>query len=340
MTHGGGGSPTLDEVARLAGVSRATASRAINGGSKVSPTARQAVDAAVRQLGYSPNAAARSLATRRSDSVAVILPESDETVFSDPFFGRMLHVVTRTLTQHDLLMVPLIAERGEQEERMLRFLRGRHVDGAIVASHHRDDALADHLADMGLPCVLIGRPWTGEQRVTYVDSDNIGASRLATRVLVDRGCTRIGTIAGPSDMFAGHDRLEGWRQELAAARLPADAIVEGDFTEDGGLRACRRLLDLYPDLDGIFAASDLMAAGALRELTARGHRVPDDIALVGYDDLGTAERTVPPLTTLRNPIGDMAAEAVRLLVEEMEASVKGAPRRVVFVPELVRRESA
>ncbi|SFB94257.1 transcriptional regulator, LacI family [Nocardioides terrae] len=340
MTHGGGGSPTLDEVARVAGVSRATASRAINGGSKVSPQAQRAVDDAVRRLGYSPNAAARSLATRRSDSVALILPESDEMVFSDPFFGRMLHVVSRTLTRLDLLMVPLIAERGEQEERMLRFLRGRHVDGAIVASHHRDDALADHLADMGLPSVLIGRPWTGEERVTYVDSDNIGASRQATRVLVQRGCTRIGTIAGPSDMFAGHDRLEGWRQELAAAGLPAHAVVEGDFTEDGGTRACTTLLDLHPDLDGIFVASDLMAAGALRVLNARRRRVPEDVAVVGYDDLGTAERTEPPLTTLRNPIGDMAAEACRLLVEDMESSTKGAPRRVVFVPELVRRASA
>lgn len=333
-----GHASTLGEVAALAGVSKATASRAINGRHKVSPQAQAAVLDAVRELGYTPNGAARSLVTRRTGSVAVILPESDERVFTDPFFARLLHQVARSLREHDLQLVLLLAQPGD-ETRLLTYLRGRYVDGAVVASHHRDDHLAEHLSDVGLPCVFIGAPWTGGERVSVVDSDNTGAATQAVRVLLESGRRRIATIAGPGDMRAGHDRLQGWRQQLEAAGLDSSLVAFGDFTEDSGAAACAQLLDAAGDLDGIFAASDLMALGAMRELESRGIRVPDDVAIVGYDDLGVAERTRPPLTTLRNPIGEMATEAVRILLEAIDHGGHGAPRRVVFVPELVRRDS-
>ena len=257
--------PTLDEVARVAGVSRATASRAINGGSRVSASARQRVDEAVRSLGYVPNPAARSLVTRRTDSVAVIVPEPDDRIFSDPFFARTLRGVDRMLAANDLQLVLLLATPGAEGARTLRYLSHRHVDGAVVASHHRNDGLADHLVAIGLPCVFVGRPWVGD-RVTYVDVDNVAGGREATKLLVDRGCTRIGTIAGPSDMTAAVDRLHGWHEAMGAADLPTEAVAIGDFTEAGGEAAARELLDRHPDLDGIAVASDLMAAGALRVL--------------------------------------------------------------------------
>ncbi|MFI5622147.1 LacI family DNA-binding transcriptional regulator [Nocardioides sp. NPDC051685] len=331
--------PTLDEVARLAGVSRATASRAINGGSRVSAKAAQAVAEAVQTLGYVPNPAARSLVTRRTDTVAMVVPESDERVFADPFFARTLHVVTQALAQRDLQVVLLIAQPGEEVQRSLRYLRGGHVDGAIVVSHHRNDALADHLAAIGLPVAFIGRPLTGADKVFYTDPDNIAGAREVTNILIERGCRRIGTITGPIDMSAGTDRAAGWRAALDAAGLATDAVVEGDFTEDGGEAACEILLRDHPDIDGLMVASDLMAAGALRALGRAGRRVPDDIAVVGYDDLGIAERTTPPLTTVKNPIGDMAREAVRLLLAQLDGGTT-IPRRVVFAPELVRRTSA
>lgn len=338
-----GQAPTLDEVARLAGVSKATASRAINGRSKVSARAQTAVDNAVRTLGYTPNAAARSLVTRRTGSVALIVPESDERIFADPFFARMLHLVARALRARDLQLVLLIAQPGDDEERLLQYLRGRYVDGAIVVSHHRDDRLAEHLSDLGLPCVFIGRPWVGAERVSYVDSDNVDAAGQAVRALIAAGRRRIATIAGPRDMRAGHDRLEGWRRELSGAGLATDLVAFGDFTEDSGAEACATLLAAADEagdrIDGIFAASDLMAQGAMRELAARGLRVPEDVAIVGYDDLGVAERTHPPLTTLHNPIGQMVTEAVRLLTESVDEGGKGAPRRVIFVPELIVRAS-
>lgn len=331
---------TLDEVARLAGVSRTTASRAINGGAKVSAKAQKAVDDAVRTLGFSPNTAARSLASRRTGSVALVLPEPDERVFADPFFARALQLVTTHFAARDLQVVLLIAQPGEEAQRMLRYLSGRPVDGVVVASHHRADGLATHLADLEMPSVFIGRPWTGDDRVSYVDSDNISAGRRAARLLIDRGCRRIAHIAGPADMHAGADRLEGWRLEVGEAGLPTDAVAPGDFTMAGGQAACRHLLDTHPGVDAIFAASDLMAVGAVRELTTRGLRVPDDVAVVGYDDLGVAEHATPPLTTLRNPIADMATEACRLLGDQMSPGAAAGHRHVVFVPDLVRRESA
>ncbi|EHR52680.1 transcriptional regulator [Saccharomonospora marina XMU15] len=333
------GSPTLEEVARLAGVSRATASRAINGGSRVSARAQRAVEDAVRRLGYTPNTAARSLVTRRTDSVALIVPEPDEHVFSDPFFARTLHVVTNVLSERDLQVVLLIARPGDDKQRVLRYLRGRHIDGAIVVSHHRDDGLSDRLAALELPSTFIGRPWTCTDQLSYVSTDNFDGANKAARLLIERGCRRIGTIAGPADMTVGRDRLEGWRQALTGAGLPTDAVVHGDFTEAGGADACETLLQAHPDLDGLVVASDLMASGAIRVLTARGRRVPDDIAVTGYDDLGIAERTDPPLTTLRNPISEMAEQAALLLIEQLDGD-DISPRHAVFTPTLIRRRSA
>lgn len=337
--NGTGNAPTLDEVARLAGVSRATASRAINGGNRVSPAAKAAVGAAVQALGYTPNPAARSLVTRRTDSVALVVPEPDERVFTDPFFVHTLRSVNRVLTPRDLQLVLLIARPGEEERRMLRYLGRRHIDGAIVVSHHSGDRLAEHFGSLGLPSAFVGRPWTGADKVAYVDTDNIAGARLATQRLIDRGCARIATIAGPVDMAAGIDRLEGWRAALRDAGLPDDAVANGDFTEIGGQAAAAELLATYPDLDGLVVASDLMAVGALRVLAEAGRRVPDDIAVTGYDDLGVAERTNPPLTTIRNPIGEMAEHATRLLLEQVDGEREPHPIRVIFPPAIVVRES-
>ena len=339
-TAGPGSSPTLDEVARLAGVSRATASRAINGGDRVSARAQAAVDEAVRTLGYTPNPAARSLVTRRTGSLGLVVPEPDERVFSDPFFARTLRAVTRVLAERDLQPVLLLTRPGEDEARMLRYLRNRHIDGALVVSHHRSDALAEHLTALELPCAFVGRPWTGADKVAYVDTDNLAGGREATQALIDGGRTRIGTIAGPDDMSVSVDRLEGWRTTMRAAGLADDAVARGDFTERGGERAAEALLAHHPYLDGIVAASDLMAAGALRVLAATGRSVPGDVALIGYDDLGVAERTDPPLTTIRNPIAEMAEQATRLLLQQVDGDTSVRPMRVIYPPTLVRRESA
>lgn len=181
----------------------------------------------------------------------------------------------------------------------------------LVVSHHRSDGLSDRLAEMQLPSAFVGRPWTCADRLSYVDTDNVEGGRLATQALLDRGCRRIGTVA----------------------------VATGDFTEEGGAAATRELLERHPDVDGIFVASDLMAIGALRVLQESGRTVPDDVALVGYDDIGVAERTTPPLTTVSNPTRELATRATRMLLDAVGDGAS-TPLRLIVTPTLVRRESA
>ncbi len=334
--------PTLEEVAARAGVSRSTASRAINGGLRVSPETLASVEAAVAELGYLPNRAARSLVTRRTDSIALVFPEPDERVLTDPFFAGTLSGVSAALADSDIQMVLVIARPG-QSQRTVRYLRSGHVDGTIVVSHHRDDALDRALVEARLPSVFIGRPIgaTGEDDagLQYVDVDNVEGGRLATERLLDLGRRRIATIAGPQDMSAGIDRLAGWRAAMAQAGQPDDALVVGDFTIAGGAAAARTLLAQHPDVDGIFVASDLMASGALTALAEAGRTVPDDVAVVGYDNSAIAASTTPPLTSVVQPVVAMArAAGLRLLDQLQGGADRGAP--VIFAPELVVRASA
>ena len=330
--------PTIRDVAAAAGVSRATASRVINGGHLVSPATRAAVDAAIAELGFTPNPAARSLATRRTGSVALVVPEPDSRLLTDPFFGGIINGLSRALEAADLQMVLLIARDGAGARRAGHFLTTGHVDGAVIASHHRDDALNQKIVDADLPAIFIGRP-IDVPTAHYVDMDNTLGARLATRRLVERGARHIGTIAGPQDMTPGVNRLAGWRQELHDAGQPADAIEYGDFTAASGAAAMERLLTANPDLDGVFIASDLMAASALPVLAAHGRRVPEDVAVVGFDDLEISESTDPPLTTVRQPVARMAARAGEILAH-MLADGTTPQEPELFGAELVVRASA
>lgn len=330
--------PTLEQVAERAGVSRSTASRAINGGLRVSPEALEAVAAAVADLGYTPNRAARSLVTRRTDSVALVVPEPDERVLSDPFFAGVLNGVSSALVESDLQLLLIIARPGDSE-RTVRYLRAGHVDGAIVVSHHRDDSIDRALEESRLPSVFIGRPLTERRGLPFVDTDNVSGARLATEHLIAGGRRRIGTITGPPDMAAGVDRLSGWREALTAAGLPTDAVVHGDFTIESGTAGARELLERHPDLDALFIASDLMAAGAMPVLADLGREVPGDVAVVGYDNSGIAVTTKPNLTTVVQPVIAMA----RAAGEDLVAQLHGEPPReapMIFAPELVVRGSA
>ena len=328
--------PTLEQVAARAGVSRSTASRAINGGDRVSTRALAAVEAAIVDLGYTPNRAARSLVTRRTDSIALVVPEPDELALSDPFVLAVLQGLASSLGHSDVQVVLAIARPGETE-RTLRFLRGGHVDGAIVVSHHHGGDLGPGLAELSLPLVFVGRPLLPDGSAQYVDTDNVDGAAQATRHLIERGRRRIATIAGPPDMSAGVERLEGWRRTLVAAGRSVDAVVHAGFTLAAGQAAAHRLLDEHPDVDGIVAASDLIAVGALAALSARGKRVPADVAVVGYDDLGVAATAQPPLTTVVQPAVAMAQAAG----ERLLALLAGGPARQpeVFPATLVVRSS-
>ena len=333
-----GHAPTLEDVAARAGVSRATASRVVNADPRVGETARAAVSAAVAELGYRPNRAARRLVTRAADSIAVVVPESDERVFSDPFFSGTLRGVTRAVGSLPMQVVLVMGNPDDGDHRMERYLRGGHTDGAIVVSHHQNDNLWRVLEETRLPSVFLGRPYAPEAaRMPYVDVDNATGAGLAARHLVERGCRRIGTVTGPLDMSAGRDRLRGWQEVLTGAGLDTGLVEQGDFTAAGGAEATRRLLGRCPDLDGLFVASDQMAVAAIGELGVTGRVVPTDVAVVGYDDSPAATMSRPSLTTVVNPIAEMASRAVDLLLRVMGGE-KVDPE--ILPTELKVRESA
>ncbi|MEE4544990.1 LacI family DNA-binding transcriptional regulator [Streptomyces sp. V4-01] len=312
--------PTLEAVAARAGVSRATASRVVNGGAGVRGPLVERVRQAVDELGYIPNQAARTLVTRRNDAIAVIVAEPETRVFTDPFFAQQVRGISRELTGHDNQLVLLLSDGASDDGRLGRYLAGGHVDGALILSLHADDSLTGLARGAGVPVVIGGRPTWSEEHTgrgtLYVDCDNRGGARDAVRHLAGLGRRRIAHITGPLDQPASVDRLDGFRDVLPDT--PAELIVEGDFTPDGGARAMRLLLERSPDLDGVFAASDVMASGALRVLRERGRRVPEDVAVVGFDDMvSVAEWTDPPLTTVRQDIEEMGRLMARLLLRSL-----------------------
>jgi DNA-binding LacI/PurR family transcriptional regulator len=329
--------PTLESVASRAGVSRATASRVVNGSPTVAPHIRDAVLRAVADLGYVPNQAARSLVTQRTDSIALVLTESAGRVFSDdPFFPSIVQGASQELDAAGKQLVLMMVNSGASHERVEQFTLGGHVDGVMVASLHGADPLPGTLARMGIPVVVNGRP-LGRAAVPYVDVANEEGGRIAVRHLLATGRQRIATIAGPQDMVAGIDRLNGYRAELHDSDRRSIVAV-GDFTRESGIAAMRQLLDDDPGLDAVFAASDLMASGALRALRQAGRRVPDDVAVIGFDDNDIARYTEPALTTVRQPIVDIGRTMARQLLriaggETVEAAT-------VLPIELVVRESA
>jgi DNA-binding LacI/PurR family transcriptional regulator len=334
------GGATLEAVAKVAGVSRATVSRVVNGSPKVSDDVRKAVEAAVAELGYVPNRAARALVTRRSDSIAVVIAEPSGRIFNDPFFPRLLRGISASLRARDLQLVLLMPSSVAEAQRTADYLAAGHVDGALLVSLHDDDPLPGRMAEAGIPIVVSPRPRVA-LAVTYVDVDNRGGANVAVAHLVSQGRRVIGTVAGPSDMAPGVDRLAGYRDALQEAGLERVASLEavGDFTQEGGARAMGRLLEARPDIDAVFAASDLMAAGALSVLAAAGRRVPEDVAVVGFDDSPVATSTRPALTSVRQPIEEMGEEMARLLITTIEGSDR-APRRVILATQLIRRASS
>jgi DNA-binding LacI/PurR family transcriptional regulator len=303
----------------------------------VSPEAQVAVDDAVSRLGYAPNRAARTLVTRRTDSIALVVPEPDARILTDPFLAGVLRGVSEGLGGTELQLVLLLARPGERPGHIARYLRSGHVDGVIVASHHKADQIEPELSRSRLPAVFVGRPFD-TQSLHFVDVDNGAGGAVATRRLIDRGCRRVATITGPLDMTAALDRYDAWRHTLGAAGLEGVAVESGDFTVAGGAAAMERILAAHPDVDGVFAASDLMATGALQVLRAAGRRVPDDVAVVGFDALG-AERTTPRLTTVLQPVVEMVSAATSTLLD-MVAGNPGPAEPQIFVPRLVEGDSA
>jgi DNA-binding LacI/PurR family transcriptional regulator len=278
--------------------------------------------------------------TQRTESIALILPETANRVFSDDlFFPAIIRGVGVELEAADKQLVLMMAGSAASHDRVERYAQAGHVDGVMFASMHGADPLPGSLARLGIPVVCSGRPMSPtESEVPYVDVDHVGGVGQAVQHLLDKGRRRIATIAGPQDMVAGVDRLNGYRAALAAAGL-AEHVAVGDFTRESGVRAMIKLLHDDPELDAVFVASDMMAHGALQALKDAGRRVPEDVSVIGFDDFEISRYSDPPLTTVRQPIVDMGRTMARQMLGLVNNKLD-VPREVVLATELVVRESA
>ncbi|MEU6355265.1 LacI family DNA-binding transcriptional regulator [Streptomyces sp. NPDC047072] len=336
-THGR--RPTLEDVARYSGVSRSTVSRVINGEPRVRAEVVEQVRRVIADLGYVPNQAARQLVTHRTNAVAVVAPQPQNRLFLDPFFDCLLRGVRRELAGYGAQAVLLFLDEPDDYTRVADYLAGGHVDGAVLFALHPGDRLHEMTDRLDIPVVFGGRPLLrdgGTVRAhACVDGDNRGGARQAVQHLVALGRTRVATVTGPYDQeHSAADRLAGYRDVLPDA--PPELTERADYTQQGGADAMAALLDRRPDLDAVFAASDLMASGVLRTLRERGRRVPEDVAVIGFDDLtAIAEATDPLLTTVHQDVEEMGRLMARLLFErttELPSAI--VPTR------LVRRASA
>ncbi|WP_285632627.1 LacI family DNA-binding transcriptional regulator [Lentzea sp. NBRC 102530] len=330
--------PRIEEVARVAGVSKSTVSRVINGEKYVSERSRQAVHRAIALLGYSPNHAARTLAGSKANAIALVISELGSRVLADPFFAGVLRGVHAELAGHHVQLLVMMNQPLDGEDQ-IAYLTGGHVDGALVVSLHGEDPLPRTLHETGLPTVVGGRPLVGGS-VPFVDADNFTGALEAVRYLISLGRQKIATIAGPHDMAVGMDRLSGWRCGLAEHGMAVDLVAHsGDFTPESGALAMLQLLRRAPDLDAVFVAADIMALGALRVLQERGYRVPGDVAVVGFDDSVLASTAVPPLTTVRQDVEGFGRTMTWRLLAELAGEEK-LPQSVLLPTSLVRRASA
>lgn len=329
--------PTINDVATAAGVSRGTVSRVLNGGRWVSPDATHAVEAAIRKTGYRVNPHARSLATARTGSVAFLLNETTDRLFSDPNFSVLLTAASQAVAKRDLTLVLILAGSDEERRRARDFLLGGHVDGVLVVSWHRnsDRSLLLDLTRANIPVIACGIPLELENKIAWVAADDYEGAREMTRHLIDRGRHHLATITGPEDQPGGIQRLRAFRDELGDAFDPA-LVASGDYSFASGREGMATLFDAGRPIDGVFAANDAMAAGAIAEIQGRGLRVPHDIAVGGFDDSPIARSCSPSITTMHQPFDQITSEMVRLLV----GAIDGERRSTVLIhTDLIERES-
>ena len=330
---------TLEDIARQAGVSRSTVSRVVNDHPNVKPAVRQRVLTVIETTGYRPNPAARALASQRSWMIGLVLSQSASLLFTDPFYPHLIKGFARACNRFNYTLTLFLVGNLDDEKTILTRVTHRGLlDGVLVQSgHHGDQDIIGRLVEAGIPQVIIGRPFHPEQ-VSYVDIDNVHASQNAVSHLIRLGRRRIATITGPLQSTVGLDRREGYVKALTGRGLTVDEalLAEGDFTETGGYFAMKQLIPAGPD--AVFAASDVMALGAMRAAREAGLRVPEDVAFVGFDDLPIAGVSEVLLTTVRQPTTELGERAVELLIDQIENGIQ-PPRHVIMGTELIVRES-
>ncbi len=297
-------------------MSRGTVSRVINGERYVSPGARAAVETAIREVGYTPNTAARNLKTKRSGAIGLIVHEPHSLFLEDPNIGSILVGTNEVLSRADYQLVTLIVDSARDSDRVAEYLRGGFVDGVVIISARVADPIGEAVARMGIPATYVGHP-AGLKDIAYVAIDNLTAARTITQRLLATGRRRVGMIASGLDRDSGRDRLAGFRAAVGPL-FDERAVVEFPlYTHDAGVQGAQVLLHRFADLDGIFAASDAIAVGAVDALQRAGRMVPRDVGVVGFDDSSWATRSHPAISTVRQPASELGKAAARRVLDQI-----------------------
>jgi LacI family transcriptional regulator len=327
---------TLEDIARLSGVSRSTVSRVINVDTNVKEETRQKVLRVIQSINFQPNLAARSLAAGRTSIIGLVIPAGVSALFVDPYFPQFIQGVSTACNLHAYSVMLWLAEPEFERRTISQILHNGLVDGVVVSSALIVDPISNSLYESQMPFIQVGRHPTLD--INYIDVDNTRASRDATLHLLRLGRKAVATITGPQNQVAGFDRYQGYQLAMQDRQLPLrpELVVEGDFTELGGYTAMLRLLPERPD--AVFIASDMMAVGAIRAIHEANLRIPEDIAVIGFDDIPTASKIDPALTTVRQPVRSMGALAVEMLIDII-AHPGAQTRHILVDTELVIRSS-
>jgi LacI family transcriptional regulator len=329
---------TIKEIAKIAGVSRSTVSRVINDNPNVSERTRSKVQSIIDEMEYQPNPVARSLISGRTRVLGLVIPMAFSSLFTNPFFSLLSQGISSTCTVNNYTLMLWLIEPDYAKRTNDNILNNRLIDGVIVASNVIDDPLIEGLIKRKVPLVQIGR--NNYPNVSSVDADNIHGSIMAVRHLINIGRKQLATVTGHMDLFSGRDRLSGFKRGLQEKNLPIleKRIAFGDFTEKGGYFQTKLLLS-RTEFDGLFVASDMMCFGAIQAIQEAGLKIPEDIAVISFDDIPAAARHQPALTTIRQPIHQMGSIAAQTLIDQLESNDTATPRRIILPTELVLRES-
>ena len=325
----------MREVAEHAGVSVTTVSHVVNNTRTVNPDTRSRVEETMRVLGYQPNVVARNLRRGKTHTIGIILPDS-----ANPYFAEVVRGIEDTSFSQGYSVILCNSDNDLEKECFYsNVLLEKQVDGIIFVAAGLSGENIHHLQDRGIPLVLVDRR-VPEVEADYVLTDNQGGGRLATRHLIDRGHRAIACIAGPEGVKLSSDRIAGYRQALedAGIAIQPQLILEGDFQYQSGYHAAQGLFGNRSAPTAIFACNDLMAIGVNRFAHEKGLRIPEQLSIVGFDDIRLAAYTHPPLTTIRQPKHTMGSSAAKLLLERM-TNRDLAPRLVVLETQLIVRES-
>jgi len=329
---------TIDQIAKAAKVSPATVSRVLNGTAKVSAEKEKAVRKAVAKYNFTPNATARRLAGGRSGLIALLMEESSEEFFLNPFWGQVVQGFSTAITEAGLHPLLLIRPKSGTEDSLFSTLQAGQMDGIAIFSWHRPLKSFEKMLDPKM-AVVFGGDLGGSKKYPFVDVDNVKGGYLATKHLIDSGCKNIVTITGDLKLQSGRDRLDGYEKALTSAgiKINDELIIHGDYTQSYAEGLTRQVLKRKTKFDGVFAGNDLSALGAINVLLQNAITVSGKVKVVGFDDSPIASRNHPSITTIRQPIRELGAQVAHSLLAILDG--QEVEDKVLDV-KLIKRQSS